>query len=176
MIVCPSCKHEEFEGALFCNECGAQLPGTPQTGTKNIQRMAATETLQPLRPKPTETRSSSGAPPTTSIDAPIAIYVMDAGQIIPLAGRDEFTLGRSSEQQTVLPDLDLSPFQAYEKGVSRLHASIRVNSNPVTVTDLGSVNATRLNGQRIPPSKPIPVQHGDILTLGKLKLQMIIRK
>ena len=25
MIICPNCKHQELDGALFCSECGAQL-------------------------------------------------------------------------------------------------------------------------------------------------------
>ena len=70
----------------------------------------------------------------------------------------------------------LAANQAYEKGVSRLHASIRTNATPVTLVDLGSVNGTRINGQKIPPSQPAPLSHGDIITLGKLKLQMIIRR
>ena len=68
------------------------------------------------------------------------------------------------------------PYQAYEKGVSRLHASIKINVDPVTVTDLGSVNGTRLNGQRISSNKAMPLTHGDIITLGKFKLQLIVRR
>jgi pSer/pThr/pTyr-binding forkhead associated (FHA) protein len=60
-------------------------------------------------------------------------------------------------------------------GVSRLHASVRLDGQQVLVTDLGSVNGTRLNGQKIPPHKPCALSHGDILTLGKLKLQILLR-
>ena len=34
-------------------------------------------------------------------------------------------------------------------GVSRLHARLRVFGRELTVTDLGSMNGTRVNGQRI---------------------------
>jgi pSer/pThr/pTyr-binding forkhead associated (FHA) protein len=169
MIVCPNCKHQEFDGALFCSDCGAQLAGAPPPVTQNIQRF------------PTGQMQSSplAVPlPTTPLEAPVSLYVMDAGRVLPLLGRQEFTLGRSSEGQTVVPDLDLSDFQAYEKGVSRMHASVKVVSSPLTVaiTDLGSVNGTRINGQRINPNRAMPLNHGDIITLGKLKLQLIIRR
>ena len=171
MIVCPNCKHEEYEGALFCSECGAQLLGAPAGITQHIQRYPTEQLKAPL--------SAVAVPPpplTASLESPVSLYVMDAAKILPLTGREEFTLGRSSEGQTVLPDIDLSPYQAYEKGVSRLHASIKINVDPVTVTDLGSVNGTRLNGQRISSNKAMPLTHGDIITLGKFKLQLIVRR
>lgn len=167
MIVCPNCKHEEFDGALFCSECGLQMPNVQTLSTQAIQNVTE-EQLQDQKP--------SEPPPSGPLDAPVSLYVMDAGQIVPLTGREEFSLGRVSDGQTILPDVDLSAYQAYEKGVSRLHASIRINATPVTLVDLGSVNGTRINGQKIPPSQPAPLSHGDIITLGKLKLQMIIRR
>jgi pSer/pThr/pTyr-binding forkhead associated (FHA) protein len=100
---------------------------------------------------------------------------MESGQILPLENKEEFTLGRSAEGQPILPDIDLAPYRAYENGVSRLHASVRFEGKQILATDLGSVNGTRLNGQRIPPHKPFPLNHGDILTLGKLKLQVLLR-
>jgi pSer/pThr/pTyr-binding forkhead associated (FHA) protein len=101
---------------------------------------------------------------------------MDSGQIIPLENRTEFTLGRSAEGQPILPDIDLAPYRGYEHGVSRLHASIVLSGQDVLATDLGSANGSRLNGVKIPPHKPNPVKHGDILTLGKLKIQLLIRR
>jgi hypothetical protein len=116
-----------------------------------------------------------GTSPPPEPDYAIALSVMKSGQILPLENKDEFTLGRSAEGQPILPDVDLAPFRAYESGVSRLHASIRFEGNQIVATDLGSVNGTRLNGQRIPPHKPYPLNHGDVLTLGKLKLQVLMR-
>jgi pSer/pThr/pTyr-binding forkhead associated (FHA) protein len=169
MIVCPNCKNEEFDGILFCSKCGVQMPNVPIVATQSIQK--PTEQL-PGKPGTSPVKP----PPTGPLESPVSLYVMDAGQIVPLIGRDEFSIGRVSDGQTILPDVDLGPFQAYEKGVSRLHASIRISSTPVTLVDLGSVNGTRLNGHKIPPSQPAPLSHGDIITLGKLKIQMIIRR
>jgi hypothetical protein len=158
MIVCPNCQHKELPGSLFCSECGAQFRIPTEQLTDQVPGA-------PERP----------APPTFS-EAAVSLYVMDAGQILPLAGRDEFTVGRAAEGQPILPDVDLTPFRAYESGVSRLHISIKLSQQGLLITDLGSVNGTRLNGQKLPPNKPHLVNHGDILTLGKLKLQILIRR
>jgi len=157
-------------GALFCSECGALLEGVAGIATQAIQRTATQQF-----PNKVDTTPPPAAP-ISDLEYAIAVCVMDSGQVLPLENRDEFTIGRSAEGQPILPDIDLAPYQAYENGVSRLHASIRMEGKQVLAMDLGSVNGTRLNGQRIPPHKPYPLNHGDILTLGKLKLQVLLRR
>lgn len=169
MIICPNCHHNEVEGAIFCSECGALLEGAPGLATLNIQSTAS---------KITETAPEKPAHPPVHpmLEAAVSICIVDSGQIIPLEDRDTYSLGRSAEGQPILPDIDLAPYHAYENGVSRLHASIRFEDKQILATDLGSVNGTRVNGQKISAHKPCPVHHGDILTLGKLKLQILVRR
>ncbi|MEA4909843.1 MAG: FHA domain-containing protein [Chloroflexi bacterium] len=93
-----------------------------------------------------------------------------------LVGRTEFTLGRVGERQPILPDIDLSPYDAYVQGVSRLHALLKISDQVVIVTDLGSSNGTRVNGQKILPHIDYPLNHGDVVALGKLKIQILIHK
>jgi len=100
--------------------------------------------------------------------------VLETGAIIAPEGGLEFTLGRVSGSQPILPDIDLTPYQAYESGVSRLHATIKIEKMKIIVIDLGSANGTRVNGKKIPPHTPQPLENGDILTLGKFKLQVLI--
>ena len=168
MIVCPNCRHNEISGALFCSECGALLEGVGGIATQTISRQPAIQF-----PDKINLESPSIAPPEPQYA--VALSILDTGFIIPLENKDEFTLGRSAEGQPILPDIDLAPHKAYEYGVSRLHASIRFEGKQILASDLGSVNGTRLNGQRIPPHKPFVMNHGDILTLGKLKLQILVR-
>jgi pSer/pThr/pTyr-binding forkhead associated (FHA) protein len=106
----------------------------------------------------------------------LALHFLDSGQILPLSGSQEYILGRSSDDQTEKPSIDLTEYQAYEKGVSRLHASIRKADGKLDVVDLGSSNRTRLNGNRLTPQQPYHLQHGDIQSLGKLKIQILIRR
>ena len=76
---------------------------------------------------------------------------MDSGKILPLASRNEFTLGRLSEGQPIMPDIDLTPYQAYASGVSRLHAVVKRDASRVMVMDLGSSNGTYIKWA---PSQP----------------------
>lgn len=119
--------------------------------------------------------------PTTKV----IIRFLDRNQAIDLAGRGEFILGRSGQDRTTggssvttvgRVDIDLSPYQAYEAGVSRHHVSIFVGENLVTATDLGSTNGTRLNGELLPRFVPEGLKDGDVLTLGKLKLEVEISR
>ncbi len=171
MIVCPNCQHKELPGALFCSECGAQLIGAADASTQNFFRIP-TDRFVDQAGKQVDAAST---PPSIS-EAAFSLYVMDIGQILPLVGREEFTVGRAAEGQPILPDIDLTPFRAYENGVSRLHISLKITSKDVAAMDLGSVNGTRLNGQKMTPNQTYSLKHGDILTLGKLRIQLLVRR
>jgi hypothetical protein len=170
MIECPNCKHHEILGALFCSECGAQLVGIKSISTQTI-RGNTTDSLSEYL----SDREQIPMPPRPN-DVAISLFILETGTIVPMEGRNEFTLGRSAEGQPILPDIDLAAFQAYEHGVSRIHASITLVKEEALITDLGSANGTRLNGQKLPPHRPFPAKHGDIISLGKLRIQLLIRK
>jgi pSer/pThr/pTyr-binding forkhead associated (FHA) protein len=172
MIICPNCRHEEVAGSLFCTECGAQLITTGHLTTHSIRRNLS----EPLSPQRGGIRAEVPIPPSGVKDPILSLNLMDSGEIVYLTGKSEFTLGRVSEGQPILPDVDLSPYEAYAQGVSRLHASIKVINNAVFITDLGSSNGTRINGQKIVPHIEYPVNHGDIIALGRLKIQALVRK
>jgi hypothetical protein len=110
-----------------------------------------------------------------AISSDLALYLIEAKQTLQLAGRSEFTLGRVAEGQPILPDVDLSPFDAYAQGVSRLHAALKLNKNRVAIMDLGSSNGTRVNGQKIVPHVDYPINHNDQIALGKLRIQILIK-
>lgn len=166
MILCPNCQHKETTGAIFCSNCGTQLVmpksnktheiHTSETGSASIQ-------APPIHPTP-QIRLSSWA----------SLHMVESGQFISLADRDDFTLGRISEGQSIMPDVDLTAYNAYANGVSRLHCVIKRVNLKAFVMDLGSSNGTYLNGVRIPPHVETPINHGDVIGLGKLKIQVLI--
>lgn len=168
MIVCPTCQNEELVGTLFCSECGARLIDIEDTPTE-------TAIYDPANSTQENGQTARPSTPDQETKAVVSIRMLDAGQVLPLIGGEEYTIGRISGNQPILPDIDLSPFKAYEGGVSRLHATIRIKNNLVTVTDLGSANGTRINGKRINAHEPHTLANGDILTLGKFKAQIIIQ-
>ena len=101
-------------------------------------------------------------------EARIIIHIRDAAEPVVLAPEDEMILGRADATSSNKPAVDLGPFGAQEKGVSRVHAAIRRGEDTLTLVDLGSVNGTHLNGQRLIPNQPRVLRDGDEIRLGKL--------
>jgi len=166
-MICPNCKHNNMAGAMFCAECGTQLIGKDDMITQHI----STDELANVGKKP-----SGGLTETVKVaNAWASLHLLDTGQIFPLADRGEYTLGRVSEGQPIMPDIDLSPFQAYSAGVSRLHAVIKRMGPNIIFMDLGSANGTYINGKRLAPNQEHTLNHGDIVALGKLKMQILIK-
>ncbi len=73
-------------------------------------------------------------------------------------GKGVVTIGRMADCDIVLKD----------KGASRRHAQLRVDDDVVTLTDLGSTNGTRLNGQQVQTRQ---LQDGDKITVGTTVLE-----
>jgi len=167
MIICSNCQHENVSGTLFCVECGTQLDGVETLTTQSITSEEIANDLK--------NRSASVEPPSSPSNSWISLHLMDSGKILPLASRSEFTMGRLSEGQPIMPDIDLTPYQAYASGVSRLHAVIKRETDHSVVMDLGSSNGTYLNGRRINPHTEEVLKHGDVVALGKLKIQVLLR-
>ena len=170
MILCPKCQHEELVGTLYCSECGAELfhldvspPKTVLYGTESRPGAGAI-------PEP-------GSNPFSQVKstALVVFKILETGQTIPLEDGEEFTLGRISGSQPILPDVDLTPYKAYEGGVSRLHATIKIDRDQITITDLGSANGTRINGKKIAAHQAYPLSNEDVLSLGKFKAQILIQ-
>jgi hypothetical protein len=169
MIVCPNCQHQEYSGALFCSKCGAQFVQPQGSGSTTAIYTSIPDAATKLQPPPFPT------PPKELQDAEIALSVLGSDELIFLHSREEFSLGRATAGQPIIPDIDLTPYNAYETGVSRLHSSLNISDRPITIQDLGSVNGTRVNGKKLAPHSKTSLSNGDILTLGKLKLQILIK-
>jgi hypothetical protein len=167
MIICPNCQYKEMSGAIYCSKCGAQLLdmtiATHKIHTAEARQESGRQADQMTTP-----------PPSRQLQSWISLNMIESGQILPLADRTEFTLGRSAEGQPIVPDVDLSPYNAYANGVSRLHAVIKLVNDKIVLVDLGSSNGTYLNGNRLTPYDETSIAHGDVVYLGKLKIQLLI--
>jgi hypothetical protein len=158
-------------GAMFCSECGAHLLASDNLVTQNIA------------PDQTDVEEALSSPPMTGIhrtpgsklDTWGTLHLLETGQMLPLSDRNEFTLGRVSDGQPIMPDIDLSPYHAYANGVSRLHAVVKRDGEEIVLMDLGSSNGTYLNGKRVTPNVEQNLRHGDVVMFGKLKIQILLK-
>jgi pSer/pThr/pTyr-binding forkhead associated (FHA) protein len=168
MITCPVCKQSEYEGELYCSRCGAQLALVDDSPV--TRSFPATQTMEPTAAKPAPKGPGS---PTARPPAPgqIALAPEGADASIILAGKFEYILGRESQAQ-LPPDVDLNPYGGREKGVSRRHASLRVDGKQLLLMDLGSANGTKLNGESMRPQEPVRLMDGDEIRLGKLPVRV----
>ncbi len=95
------------------------------------------------------------------------VIQLDAPQV------EGYIIGRTDEGSDYLPDIDLGDYGGRELGVSRRHAALVVYRGIVHVLDLNSVNGTYLNGQRLLPDTPYPLNVGDKLRLGNMSLALM---
>jgi serine/threonine protein kinase len=141
---------------------------------KDLERVESGELLQSSKPG-----SESTPPffPDASKDvAVVSLHVVETGQIITLDEGQEFVLGRVDEGMQNKPEIDLSAFQAFQKGVSRRHALVTLGEKKtVNLTDLNSTNGTWVNGTKIKAQIPMTLHHGDVISLGKLVIQVLVR-
>ncbi len=101
------------------------------------------------------------APAATKTLGPASVIVHEDGATrrIPF-GKEVVTIGRLADCEVVLKD----------KGASRRHAQIKLTDTDATLTDLGSTNGTRLNGQVVQSRQ---VQDGDKITIGAAVLEFL---
>lgn len=87
------------------------------------------------------------------------------------------TIGRTLQAEDgndpLVPHITLNVPDANHHGVSRKHVKITRESNRVWLTDLGSVNGTRLNGYPVTPGQKRLLRDGDELLLGNLQVQVV---
>ena len=159
MILCPYCGSENREGMLFCDNCGQGLTDATEGATLPTRRLEQ-------MPGELSARATWG---TASIGekTSIVVHIRDA-EPVTVRLNEQTVIGRADTTSPRQPDIDLGPYGALEKGVSRMHATIERNDDTLTLTDMGSSNGTHLNGQRLMPDQPRVLRDGDEVRFGKL--------
>ncbi|MBN1264402.1 MAG: FHA domain-containing protein [Anaerolineales bacterium] len=168
MIRCPNCGHQEFVGTIFCSECGTRLVHLSSMPTIRVTR-------ESIDREAVVTKPTTPEGPVLESGALLGLKEIKSGDILSLVGRNNYTLGRTKKNQAIMPDVDLTAYDAYDYGVSRIHAEIRLTSEGIYMIDLDSSNGTLVNGHFLEPQRPFPIRHGDILQLGRMRLQLITR-
>lgn len=150
-VFCNNCGHNNPLGANFCSSCGAPLDLANQENT--------TVTFHP-------------EDPADRVDDELAVDLDDLPQDVGMLvvkrgpkGGSRFALteavttaGRHPDSEIFLDDIT----------VSRRHAEVRKDGGDYYASDVGSLNGTYLNRERI--TSPVKLANGDELQIGKYKL------
>ena len=83
-----------------------------------------------------------------------------------------YVMGRSDISSNYKPDIDMTPFNGQDYGISRRHAVLLRYEGTVHIMDLGSMNGTFVNEQRLSPHVPIPLEDGAKIGLGNLQMSI----
>jgi hypothetical protein len=161
MQTCPYCKKENPDTEAYCYACGHILPRTLEEmygATNKLEDVY--ETLEPKRRWGTAYFDQRNR---------LQLIFRDGDDTLTLELSGELVLGRvHDEPGAESPDVDLTPYGAIEKGVSRRHLALARDHDTIVVTDLGSANSTYLNGQRLIPYEGRILRDNDELRLGHL--------
>jgi DNA-binding response OmpR family regulator len=101
----------------------------------------------------------------------LALYV-EGRREMEIVVEDEVTLGRQNNQQVPGKHINLDPFGAFEKGVSRLHARLRRVDDRFYIENLNSTNGVSVNGLQLDADGTRLLKSGDELFLGRLAVRV----
>ena len=165
--VCTRCGHRNAEASRFCSNCGAPLrAGTP---AERPSETTSTISISGLEAYDAEVTGQT-ALPSLSPEAQAAVDALPAGSALLVVRRgpnsgsrflldgDLTTAGRHPQSDIFLDDVT----------VSRRHVEFRRGRDGhFTVADVGSLNGTYVNRERI---DSVLLANGDEVQIGKYRL------
>jgi pSer/pThr/pTyr-binding forkhead associated (FHA) protein len=165
MPYCSQCGSQNSDNARFCSQCGTPLapPTEPEAAAPPVDDATATITFGAPAMADADERTSLNAADAAAVDALPAGSALLVVQRGPGAGSrylldtDLSTVGRHPESDIFLDDIT----------VSRRHVEFRRENDTFRVHDVGSLNGTYLNGDRVDDAE---LQNGDEVRIGKFRL------
>lgn len=168
VLVCPKCKNENELETKICVYCGELLI--------NVEKSATTKFLENNEdddnntPKWGSARFNSRTNLVLGIEGEARTLEFDADAI------EELVLGREDPKTGTVPAVNLSPYGAQEKGVSRKHSSIIRKDGSLYLVDHASANGTFLNGHKLVANQSRVLRDGDDVRLGKLEIRVTFER
>jgi pSer/pThr/pTyr-binding forkhead associated (FHA) protein len=164
MPFCTQCGHQNPDGARFCSQCGNRLEaasgGRADSPSESTSTITFGAPAKDLADQHEAALNDADAAAVDALPAGSALLVVQRG---PSAGSrflldtDVVSAGRHPESEIFLDDVT----------VSRRHAEFRRTSSGFTVADVGSLNGTYVNRDRI---DEVALQGGDEVQIGKYRL------
>src|SRR5690606_31204430 len=102
-------------------------------------------------------------PPSNVVAPPWRLLVQIGGEnrtSLGLQVQERMSVGRADAEGTIVPDLDLGPYDGLHNGVSRQHAEITCQDGALYLRDLSSTNGTRINGFELTPDRSYRLRDG----------------
>jgi hypothetical protein len=165
MQICPNCQSKQFDGTIFCADCGASLVTTSRReATMSLGQGSAGDLQPPPIERPSAARAAGGPR--------ITLVILNSGRRIGLDVDDDLLIGRKDNARGIFPDVDLGLDGGYDAGVSRRHAILSHTNGTYLVEDLGSSNGTFINGRRVTEQQPARLNNGDELKCGTLLMRV----
>jgi pSer/pThr/pTyr-binding forkhead associated (FHA) protein len=150
-VFCNQCGHRNVVGANFCSSCGAVLESQPGDDT--------TITFAPVE--------SAGEVGEEELTVTLGEFPESTAMVVvkrgPNAG-SKFALDTDVTRAGRHPDSDIF---LDDITVSRRHAEVVRGGDGYLIRDVGSLNGTYLNRERI---EEAPLANGDELQIGKFRL------
>lgn len=159
--ICEYCSQDNRIGDFFCHFCGSSL--IRKAKTKPTRPPSFNNILMSVD------RSESTLPE----NKPLILEIVDNDTTLIIQSKPQVVLGRSTllGVNSTTIDIDLVPFDGFDKGVSNRHAIIRRDGDAVYLVDLGSKNGTILNGIQMNPIKSYQIHDGDVAYIGTLPIR-----
>ncbi|HVF52972.1 MAG TPA: FHA domain-containing protein [Actinomycetota bacterium] len=154
-MFCTNCGHRNPEGSNFCSVCGTTLGGELEGGDTTITFATAeleADLDEDVHISPDELEGGRG------------VLIVKRG---PNAGSKYFLdtdvteIGRHPDSDIFLDDIT----------VSRKHAQIKRENESFSLHDVGSLNGTYVNKERVENSE---LRSGDEIQIGKFKLVVLV--
>lgn len=165
-VLCPKCGYDNAHGALFCAECFAilgetvQVPGTVALDKREM--VGITKRAFGSQRAAHEGKLGSHA---------IALYINNSPEPMIALLTTQAIIGRAVPGDAQ-PRIDLNPYGALDKGVSRQHAIFKRTDKGLMFEDMGSSNGSWLNGAPLKPYTPAVLHSGDRLRLSQIEIEV----
>jgi len=114
---------------------------------------------------------------TTTLKGQREVILVIRGMIerVVMVEDTKYKVGRFELGTKSFNEIDLTPYGALDRGVSRIHAEFHVEGDSLYITDLGSTNGTFVSSKQLTPNHAQVLRKGDELLLGRLPVQVLFR-